>query len=253
MSELPVASSISTIPTGDRKTLGQMVTDIATMFGLQGATDKEAMIRRIIHSIIDDLNRRKLWRFNLLTAADFTSTSGDGTYDLTTIAPDLWRVYSLRKTSDIDYLLTGVQQRLFDTIFQSQNSITGYPYIRHEFNLYRDGTLRLFPVPDGVYTFQLRYFRLIPHPNGDGTFLDMPSPYQSVVEYGACHRAAAMADQKQHVRDYWKGEYEQAYQEMNEQDEWSDEEDLRMIHVEELSARGSYLSPNARPRWLDLY
>lgn len=252
MSELAVAAAATTTPSGDQKTLGQMATDVATFFGLDKNPEKDAFIRRVIHSIIDDLNRKKLWGFNLITASDFSSVAGQATYSLASIASNLWRVYNLRKSSGVDYTLTGIRESLFDTLFQSQSGITGFPYVRVNFNIYRDGTLKLFPTPDAVYTFTLRYFRLIPHPNGDGTFLDMPSPYQSVVEYGACARIAALSNSE--TLGYWQGLFDRSYEEMNEMDENQGDEDLRLINIEEMDSRAAgWANPGLRPRFLDLY
>jgi hypothetical protein len=227
-----------------------MAVDVGTFFGIDKNPEKDAFIRRVIHSIVDDLNRKKLWGFNLIEAADFNSVAGQADYSLASVAPTLWRVYNLRKSSGIDYTLTGVRQGVHDILFQSQSGITGFPYVRVNFNIYRDGQLTLFPPPDGVYSFSLRYYRLIPHPNGDGVYLDLPTPYQSVVEYGACARIAALMSND--TLGYWQGLFDRSYEEMNQMDENEDDEPLRMVNIEELG-RASYMSPASRPRFLDLY
>jgi hypothetical protein len=197
-----VGTTTTTFPDGGRVQFGALKRKIATFFGLDRDSSKEAWIGELVKDVIDDLNRKKLWRFNLIEASDFSSVAGTSSYDLTTIASDIWKVYNLRKSSDVDYTLTTVRQSVFDALFQSQSGITGFPYVRTDFNIYRDGTLDMFPTPDGVYTFTLRYFKLIGKPSGDENTLDMPTPYQNVPAYGALARVAAMVGH--HTLGYWE-------------------------------------------------
>ena len=253
MSILPVGSTAqSTYPDTGRRSYGDMKIAICTYFGLDGDTEKERQAGQMIHDIIDDLNMRKLWRFNLYQASDFSSAAGTSSYNLSSIAPLIWKVYSLRKSSDVDYMLTGVNQGSFDILFQSQSGITGYPYVRNEFNIYRDGTITMFPTPDGVYTFTLRYFRMIAKPTDDSAGLDMPPPYQVVPYYGALSQMAALVGHE--TRTFWQTKYEQAYAMMNRRDEDISDEPLRFISIEEIASRStSFLNPSARPRYLDFF
>ena len=246
-----VPSSSTTFPDVGRVAFGTFVDDIATYFGLDQDPQKRAFIKRIIGDVIDDLNRKKLWQFNLVTAAAITTSPGVQTYSLSVVAPDLWRIYNSRKTDSIDYTITGVRESTLDTIFQSQLGITGYPYLRADFNIYRDGTIKLFPIPDGAYSITLRYFKLITKPSADTDTLDVPPPYQSVIKYGALARLAAMAGQD--TVTYWESKFGQAYEEMNQMDENQDDEIPRFINAEEQYGRWSYQSPNARPSLFDFY
>ena len=250
---LPVGSTASTVyPDTGRRSYGAMKTAVCAYFGLDGDSTKELQAGQMIHDIIDDLNMRKLWRFNLYQASDFTSVAGTAAYNLSTVAPLLWKVYSLRKSSDGDYMLTGINQGSFDILFQSQAGITGFPYVRNEFNIFRDGTITMFPPPDGAYTFTLRYFRLIAKPTDDSAGLDMPPPYQVVPYYGAIAQMAALVGHE--TRSFWETKYERAYTMMNRRDEDVSDEPLRFISTEELASRSlSFLNPSSRPRFLDFF
>lgn len=248
MSQVDVLSSATgTFPNTGRQQFSQLRQDCLSYVGLDGDARLDALAGRFLHDIIDDLNRRKLWKFNLIQAADITTSAGTATYP---VPADLWQIYSVRKADSVDYLMTSMQPRQFDIMFQSQNAITGYPYIRTHFNIYRDGTFKLFPTPDGAYTVVLRYFRLIPKPTQDGETLDVPPPYQSVIKYGLLARLAVFAN---HPRlDYWEAKFEQGYKEMNRADEHQDDAMLRLASMQETS-KFAYLNPNARVRYADWY
>jgi hypothetical protein len=225
-----------------------MKSDIAAYYGMDKDAEKVALVGRMIHDMIDDLNMRKLWRFNLIKAADITTVSGTADY---AVPADLWRMYSSRKTNDIDFMISGMQQHSFDVMFQSQNQITGYPYVRADFNIFRDGTVKLFPTPDGVHTISLRYFRLILKPSSDADLLDMPSPFQVVPKWGALAQLAAFVGHQ--TVGYWQAKYEKAYADMNKSDEVLEDEDLRFVSVEEMAGRTGYDQVGRRPRYLDFF
>jgi hypothetical protein len=241
-----VAASGTTPGAGDR-TLNQIADDIAQLFGLDGDPKKVALCKHMVWDVLDDLNRKKLWRFNLIASDTITSTAGVGTL---TMPANIFKLYQTRKTSGVDYTLDTLREHTANILFTSQSGITGFPYAQIDFNLYRDGTIRLFPVPDAAYDFVVRYFQLIGKP-GDAEFLDMPRPYQTVPKYGACARIAAMFDKG--ALTYWEGKFQEAYGEMNAMDEDTGDEFLRFINIEELSGRTSYTNPAARPRFIDLY
>jgi len=244
---MPVLTSTGPTPSAGTVLFSTLKTDIATYYGLDKDPDKVGWIGRQAHDVIDDLNRKKLWRFNLIASDNITTVSGTDTYSLPS---NLFKLYSVRKQDSIDFLLSGLEQRMFDILFQSQSGITGYPYLNVSFNLFRDGTLKLFPTPDGTYTILIRYFRLISKP-GDDEFLDIPEPYQSVLKYGTLARIAMLVGEDPR---YWEGKFQEAYQEMNLADEDDGDQDLRLINIDEIRSRGTdYLSPNVRPRFLDLY
>jgi len=242
-----VSAAAATTPDAGRVDFCTLTRDIATYYGMDKDPEKEAFIGRIVHDIIDDLNTKKLWRFNLITAADITTVSGTQTYAL---PADFWRIYNTRKKNDIDYALTAISEHTLDLVFASQNAITGFPYVTADFNIYRDGTLKLFPIPDGVYTITVRYFKLIGKPSGCEN-LDMPPPFQTVPKYGALARLGAMVGSPMAV--YWQARFDEAYQDMNKMDEDIGDEDLRFINIEEMFYRWSYQSPGIRPRFVDLY
>jgi len=243
-----VTQSATTFPATGSQSFGQMKLDIAAYYGMDKDAEKVALVGRMIHDLIDDLNMRKLWRFNLIKAADITTVSGTADY---AVPSDLWRIYSTRKSNDIDFLISGMQQASFDVIFQSQNQITGYPFVRADFNIFRDGTIKLFPTPDGVHTITLRYFRLILKPVGDTELLDLPSPFQVVPKWGALAQLAAFVGHP--TVGYWQGKYEKAYADMNKSDEVLEDEDLRFVSIEEIAGRDGYMNPGRRPRLLDFF
>ena len=224
-----------------------IVTDIAMYYGLDKDDEKLDWILRQFGDVIDDLNRRKLWQFNLIESATINTVKGTGSYS---VPSDLWRIYSTRKTDDIDYTLSNLRTHTFDLIFQNQNSIQGFPYANVQFNIFRDGTISLFPVPDAAYDIVLRYFKLIDKPQMEET-LDMPSHFISVPKYGTLARVAMLVGENP---SYWEAKHQEAYETMKDSDEEFGDEDLRFINTEEFEARiGSYLNPNVRPRYLDFY
>lgn len=243
-----IGSTSTTVPSAGRVDFATLKRDIATYYGMDQDPNKEPFIGRIVNDIIDDLNMKKLWRFNLVKAADITTVAGTSNYSVPT---DLWREYSIRKTNGVDYTLTALQQRTFDTLFQSQSAITGFPYCRVDFNIYRDGTFQLWPTPDGAFTISLRYFKLITKPTADTDTLDMPPPYQVVIKYGALARLGALTGETT-TAQLWEAKFQEAYRDMNRADEDMGDEDLRFINTEE-QFRWNYINPGARPRWLDFY
>jgi hypothetical protein len=244
-------SSVSIPNTGttqrSTKLFSRMVSDIAKRFGIDGDDEEELYVQRQIELVIDELNSLKLWRFNLIESDTITGVAGQSDYNL---PANLWKMYNARKTNDIDYSLSHLRQYGFDTLFQSQNSITGHSYIYVTFNIYRDGTMQLFPQPEGGEEYVVRYYKLISKPSSDET-LDIPEPYQAVPEYGASALVAAYVDQDPR---FWSMKYEQGKQQMIEDDEDEGDENLRFINIEEYDARNmAFINPALRPRYLDFY
>ena len=96
---------------------------------------------------------------------------------------------------------------------------------------------------------------MIARPTDLNSFIDMPQPYQSIPKFLALsHMAQFVGDSARSQGEYWKREYEQAYQEMNEMDEGVDDEHLRFVSGEEIAAMArSYINPNGRPAYLDMF
>lgn len=241
------SSSAGITPSTGRKTFGQVKTDVAMNFGVDQDPERVSLIGRMIHLVIDDLNRKKLWQFNLVKAADITTVANTTAYS---VPADLWRLYSARKADSSDYRLVHMEEDQKDIIFQAQLNITGQPFVYTNFNIFRDGNIILFPAPDSAYTITLRYFRLIGKPASDGEYFDVPPSFQSVIEYGANVKMAAFTESD--TLGFWKGEFEQAYHEMKEMDEDPGDEVLRFVHANEID-RYSFVSPAARGKFLDIY
>lgn len=244
-------SSGTTFPGSGTKTLASIKGDIATIAGVKDDPAMEALITRFLNDIIDDLNRRQVWLFNLVTSPNITTVAGTAAYS---IPSDWLRIYNARKTDSLDYQLSILGQRTFDTLFQSQRDINGYPYTLTIKNAFRNGTVSLFPVPDAVYTISINYFRLIPRLTSDTSTLDLPIHYESVVTDGATAKILATLSQFEAAK-YWSDLYNTGYQTMKRADEDSaGDEELRFINIEEIAARGlNFLNPAARPRAFDLW
>ena len=244
------SSSSTVVPSAGDKSFGQMKSDVAAFFGMDQDPAKVALAGRVIHDIIDELNMKQIWVFNLVTGPDTSTVGGQATYSLPT---DFWKVYNAQKTSDIDYQIDAIRQSTFDTVFVSQRNINGFPYVMVIKNTFRDTTVTLFPTPDAVYTFNIKYFKLIGKPADDASFFDLPTPYQVVPKYGAMSRFAALNHQAD-LMAYWERVYAKVYGEMKASDEdMGDESGLRFINVEETAGRISYINPAARPRAYDLF
>lgn len=224
---------------------------VAAAFGFITDPTKVEQAGDFIREIIDDLNRLQCWNFMLVTSSPITTTQGVPSYALPS---NFWKIYNARKTNDVDYQLDVLRQKTFDTIFLSQRVIQGQPYVMAIRNTFRDGTISLFPTPDGVHTLTLNYFRPIPKPTSNDEYLDMPTAYQSVVLNGARARMGAIAGAAQaNVRDWWQGLYEQGVAQMQRSDDDIGDEDLRFVNVEEVASRWSYQNPASRPRHYDLF
>jgi len=246
-----VPSATPTFPGSGTKTLATLRGDIATIAGVKDDPAMEALATKFLNDIIDDLNRRQVWLFNLVTSPDITTTPGERDYDIPT---DFLRIYNARKTDSIDYQLSILGQKSLDTLFQSQRDISGYSYALTIKNSFRDGTVNLFPAPDAAYTISINYFKLIGRLTQDNDTLDLPIHYESVVTNGAQAKMMATLSQFEAAK-YWSDLYNTDYQYMKRADEDSaGDEDLRLVNIEEIAARGmNFLNPAARPRAYDLW
>lgn len=246
-----VPSSGTTFPGSGTKTLASIKGDIATIAGVKDDPAMEALIARFLNDIIDDMNRRQVWLFNLVTSPNISTVAGTPSYS---IPSDFLRIYNARKTDSLDYQLSILGQKTLDTLFQSQRDINGYPYTLTIRNTFREGTVSLFPVPDAVYTISINYFKLIPRLTSDASTLDLPVHYESVVTDGATAKILATVSQFDAAK-YWSDLYNQGYAFMKRADEDSGgDEELRFINIEEVAARGmNFLNPAARPRAFDLW
>lgn len=234
--------------TGGDSTFGQMKRDIAEIFGYDGDPKKVALAGRLMWDVVDDLNRKALYDFNIVSTT-ISTTGGVATY---AIPADWWKMYNARRTNDADFQLTTLRRKMFDTIFIAQRTIVGIPYILVIKNTFRQGLVTVFPTPDTVHTLDVNYYKLISKPIVDADFFDLPKPFQVVPKYGAAARMAAIAGDRNSEQLY-QGLFQAGVGEMLHQDEDVGDEELRMINIEELVSRISYLSPSIRPRAYDLW
>jgi len=247
----PSASVAATFPGSGDETFGQLKSDVAAFYGMEDDPAKLSLAGRMMSRIMDELNMKQNWIFNLITSPNIPTIGGVDTY---AVPSDFWKVYNVRKTDNIDYQLTVLRQKGHDTLFQSQNNISGFPYVFIIKDTFRDGTFKIFPIPDAGYQIQIHYFKLIARPQNDSDFLDLPRPYQVVPFYGALSRFGALTD-KYTGASYWQKLYKEAYDSMKLNDEdLGDEDSLRFFNIEEVYSRSfSYLNPAARPRAYDLF
>lgn len=246
-----VPSIGATFPGSGTKSLAQIRGDIATIAGVKDDPAMEALATKFLNDIIDDLNRRQTYLFNLVTSPDITTVAGTADY---AIPADWLRIYNARKTDSIDYQLNVLGRKTFDTMFESQRGLNGYPYTLSITNAFREGTVHLFPVPDAAYTISINYFKLIGRLTQDSDTIDLPIHYESVITNGAQAKMMATLSQFEGAK-YWSDLYERDYQYMKRADEDSaGDEELRFINIEEVAARGmNFLNPNSRPRAFDLW
>lgn len=243
-----VPTATAPVPARGDASFGILKDDICQAFGFDGDPRKLLLAGRFLRDVIDDLNRKQLWDFNLVSTT-ITTAAGTPSY---AIPADFWKTYNARRDQDADFQLTTLRQKTFDTIFISQRSINGIPYILVIKNTFRLGTVTLFPTPDGIYTIPINYYKLISKPGADSDVLDLPLPFQGVPKYGAMARMAAVANQMEQVK-YYEAKFEMGYREMSRSDEDIGDEDLRFINIEEVQARESYMNPAVRPRVFDLF
>lgn len=246
-----VPAADQTFPGSGTLTFAQLKSDIGRISGILDDPGMLELAGRFVNDVVDDLNRRQTYLFNLVTSPTITTVPGQQAYS---IPDDFLRVYNARKTDGIDYQLTILGQKTFDTLFVSQRNINGLPYTLNIRNAFRDGTVSLFPTPDGVYQISVNYFKLIPRLTQDSDTLDMPVQFESIVAHGARSRMLATLSQYDGAK-YWNELYEQGYQVMKRFDEDdSGDEELRFIQIEEILSRSySFINPASRPRALDLF
>lgn len=242
------ASATAVYPASGDKTFGRLKYEVAIFYGMQRDPIMLDLAGTIINDIVDDLNRKQVWMFNVVTSPTIPTVAGQDTLALPT---EFWKTYNTRKTDSIDFTLSSIRQVDFDTKFQAQANITGYPYCFVIRNTFRDGTVQLFPKPDSNYQIQIRYFKLISKMTTDDTLVDMPRPYQPVLLYGA-RAQFGLLNEKPDLASYWEKKFDESYGEMRESDEFDGDENLRFMNVEE-GMNPSYLSPNIRPRAYDLF
>lgn len=242
------ASAVPVYPAAGDLTFGQMANDVAIYYGMQKSGEMLALAGRAINEIIDDLNRKQVWMFNLVTSPTIPTVAN---VDTVALPSDFWKTYNSRKTDSIDFTLTSLRQIDFDTRYQSQSNITGYPYVFVIKNTFRDGTVKLFPTPDSIYSIQIRYFKLIAKMAQPTDLIDMPRPYQNLVLYGA-RSHFGMLNEKSDAASFWQGKFAEAYEEMKRADEDDGDENLRFTNIEE-GMNWSYVNPNSRPRAFDLW
>jgi hypothetical protein len=245
---IAVATASPTPSAGD-DSYGSMKRQIAAIAGRQRDPKGLDLAGSFICDRIDDLNRMQVWDFNIVTSPDITTSVGVATY---AIPGDFWKIYNTRKTDVIDFQLSTMRQRTFDTMFVAQRNIQGYPYILVIKNTFRGGTVTLFPTPSGAYTISLNYYKLIAKPSQDDDVLDIPQPYQGAVKYHAMMRMAALAGDQVSLGMY-RELANAAYAQMNRSDDDIPDENLRFVQTEELSYRSSYQDPSVRPRAYDLW
>jgi len=242
------ASAAATFPGSADETFGTMKHDICAFYGMEDDPAKVELAGRIVRRVIDDLNRKQVWTFNIVTSSPISTVAAQPTI---AIPGDFWKTYNSRKTDSIDYTLTGMRQYDFDVRYQNQANITGYPYVFVIKNTFRDGTVELFPTPDAVYTIRIRYFKLIGKPSANEDLMDLPRPYQTVPYYGALSQMGVLNGDMDQA-NYWKTMHDSSYFEMKQSDEDSGDENLRFMNIEE-GRQYSYLSPDQRPRAYDLF
>lgn len=245
---ITVATSGPTPSAGDQ-TFGSMKADVAAIVGMHLNPKKLSLAGQFIRDCIDDLNRKQVWGFNLITSSPITTSNGVASY---AIPSNFWKLYNTRKTNDTDYQFTTMRLKNFDTIFVSQRNIQGNPYIMVIKNTFRDGTVTLFPIPSGGQEVTINYYKLISKPASDGDFLDLPLPYQTVVKYSAMFRMAAHAKDREQTALY-KELFGVGYAEMARADDDIGDEDLRFVNIEELADRAEYSDVASRPRAYDLF
>ena len=249
MSEQTVtANADTTIPSTGKVTYKKVRYTILKPFGLDKDTEMDELCKLVIGEILDEIDLKRRWKFNLIKAADITTVQGTKEYS---IPSDLWGIYSTRKTDDIDYLISGMEQYTKDVIYNSQNNITGYPYVSTQFNIYRDGKIELFPIPDAAYTISLRYFRKNVKPTVDDNPLDMASPYVSMIQAGARSHFAAVVG-KSTLMGYWESKYQERFADAKLSDEDVGDEDLKFRNADDVGG-ASYVNPNVRPHFLDFF
>lgn len=249
MSLTIVVATAGPTPAAGDETFASIKQQIAAVAGRHRDSKALTLAGAFVRDRIDDLNRLQTWTFNLVTSPTITTSPGVSSY---AVPADFWKVYNARKTSDPDYQLSTIRQKTFDTLFASQRSIVGYPYLLIIKNTFRGATVQFFPTPSAAFDLSINYYKLIQKPASDSDFLDLPLPYQGVVKYHAMMRMAALGRDSQQQQMYG-AMADRAYAEMMRSDDDVPDENLRFTHIEELSYRSSYMDPAIRPRAYDLW
>jgi hypothetical protein len=158
---------------------------------LKDASVSNTQILRFINDANREICNRYQWDF-MESSANLSTVIGTQNYTLSGIASDLQQVVNLRITSPDTYegWLAPMTAEDFDRYNADPTSqANGTPTHYYFWN----NSVYLFPVPDQVYTIQVRYIK-VPTTLTTADQPDIPEEFQEVVTLGALYRAMQTND-----------------------------------------------------------
>jgi hypothetical protein len=127
---------------------------------------------------------------------DYNSVSGTSVYPLPT---DFARTRSLRRT-DIAVEMQMVGLRTIDRSIITSGAPYAYAL---------DGSnVHLYPTPDQVYPFELRYWKMPAPLVNDTDVPTIPADYHNLLVYGATSECYAAEDDGPNMGAYWQAKYD---------------------------------------------
>lgn len=169
-----------------------------------------------INLAIDEMNRRRPWKWLQAVHSDITVSADDDTYSLPS---DINHIYSVRLTGTSDRTLEHVEHRDIGRAIDSDlASYKGTPTHYSTFLSGETNQIVLFPVPDATETLRIRYVKLVTRLALDTETLNFPQKWQAAVLYKA--RALMLADRDAEKRrlDLWVAEAERAFRQARADD-----------------------------------
>lgn len=146
-----------------------------------GGTDAamDALLNRSLWSIVDNFpfkEKDAVTSYSTTQSIAFVTcpTDNDAIIDVSVLNPNDGKYYPLTRMSKVEY------DRCTDTNTSAQNIPSNY--------IHMDGALYLNPIPDLVYTIQVRYLKQISDLTGVNTPPSVPRTWHEIILFGAIWR-----------------------------------------------------------------
>src|SRR3990167_4619438 len=185
MSDVVVVTSSGSGQTGAGSGANK-VTEVARIVGGQDENSIRAQALSCINRVRMELNMHD-WRFMKTNASNITLINGTATYALPTNLKAVTYARLLDTNGKQDHELTYVPDDVF-THWMTDQEHTGQPLYYNASNVFGDGLVTLYPVPDASavtnWTLDVEYFKRIPVITDDAWAIDVPEEVNLVLTAG---------------------------------------------------------------------
>lgn len=160
---------------------GNLKIKVARVVGGQREPATLGLAGELINEIITELNT-KLYECNKFLNARITSASGTATYALATNFYKELEAHEMSastggdKVRQLGYIDYAIVQHAYDLL-----PTTGRPTQYTLFNQHNTGNVTFIPTPDGIYFYDINYFRRFALLEGDDDVFDAPQEVERVL------------------------------------------------------------------------